>query len=65
MTSVNGKYDVIFPLETTVKPMFDLLGTPEKHKKLMIYETDHVVPRTEIIKETLNWLDMYCGPVKK
>ena len=45
--------------------MFDLLGTPEEDKNLIIYETGHVVPRTEIIKETLNWFDKYFGPVKK
>jgi hypothetical protein len=32
---------------------------------LVLYETDHFVPKSEIIKETLNWLDKYFGPVKK
>ena len=62
---LNGKYDFTFPLEATVKPMFDLLGTPEEHKVLKIYETDHFVPKNEMIKETLNWLDKYFGPVNK
>ena len=62
---LNGKYDFIFPYESTVKPMFDLLGTPEQNKKLVLYETDHFVPKSEIIKETLNWLDKYFGPVNK
>ncbi len=62
---LNGKYDFTFPYESTVKPMFDLLGTPEQHKKLVLYETDHYVPKTEIVKETLNWLDKYFGPVNK
>ncbi len=62
---LNGKYDFIFPYESTVKPMFDNLGTPEQHKKLVLYETDHFVPKSEIIKETLNWLDKYFGPVNK
>lgn len=44
----NGKYDIVFPLETSVKPMFDLLGTPDKDKKLMIYETDHFILKVEI-----------------
>ena len=61
---LNGKFDYNFPLETTVKPFFDLLGTPEKDKLLKIYETDHYVPKSEMIKETLNWLDKYLGPVK-
>ena len=62
---LNGKYDFTFPYESTVKPMFDLLGTPEQHKKLVLYETDHFIPKSEIIKETLNWLDKYFGPVNK
>jgi dipeptidyl aminopeptidase/acylaminoacyl peptidase len=61
---LNGKYDYTFPYEKTVKPFFDLLGTPEKDKKLFLYETDHYVPKNEMIKEVLNWCDTYLGPVK-
>jgi cephalosporin-C deacetylase-like acetyl esterase len=62
---LNGRYDSIFPYETTVKPMFDLMGTPEKHKSLKLYDTDHFIPHNELIKESLSWLDKYFGPVKK
>jgi len=61
---LNGKYDMTFYYETNVKPMFDLLGTPDEHKELKLYETDHFIPRNELIKETLAWLDRYLGPVK-
>ena len=61
---LNGKYDALFPLETNVKTFYDLLGTPEKDKHLHIYETGHFVPKSEMIKETLNFLDQYLGPVK-
>lgn len=61
---LNGKYDAIFPLDKAVKPFYNLLGTPEKDKKLLIYDTDHSVPREESIKESLAWLDHYLGPVK-
>jgi dienelactone hydrolase len=61
---INGKYDTLFPYETSIKPMFDLLGTPDEHKELKLYETDHIPPRNEFIKETLAWLDRYLGPVK-
>jgi dienelactone hydrolase len=59
---LNGRYDSNFPFETTVEPMYNLLGTPEKDKRLCVYETDHHVPRNEGIKETLNFLDKYFGP---
>jgi dienelactone hydrolase len=61
---LHGKYDTIFPYETTIKPMFDLLGTPDEHKELKLYETDHISPRNEFIQEILAWLDRYLGPVK-
>ena len=61
---LNGRYDLIFPYEISVEPMFELLGTPKEHKKLKLYDTDHFIPRNELIMETLNWLDRYLGPVK-
>jgi dienelactone hydrolase len=61
---LNGKYDLVFPYETSVKPMFDLLGTPPDKKELKLYDTDHYIPRNEFIKETVAWLDRYLGPVK-
>lgn len=62
---LNGKYDTIFPYEASIKPMFDLLGTSQNQKVLKIYETDHIPPRNEFIKETLSWFDRYLGPVNK
>ncbi len=61
---LNGRYDSLCTFETKIKPSFDLLGTPAAHKRLLIYETDHIPPRNEYIKETLAWLDRYLGPVK-
>jgi cephalosporin-C deacetylase-like acetyl esterase len=61
---INGKYDSFFLLDKAVKPMFDLLGTPEEHKELKIYESDHIPPRKEFIRDILDWLDKYLGPVK-
>jgi len=62
---LNGKYDPWRPYETNLKPFYELLGTPESEKRLCLYETGHFVPKSEIIKETLNWLDKYFGPVKR
>jgi cephalosporin-C deacetylase-like acetyl esterase len=61
---LHGKYDTVFPYETAIKPMFDLLGTPDKHKELKLYETDHIPPSNEYIKEILAWLDRHLGAVK-
>ncbi len=59
---LNGKFDGNFPLEIAVKPFYNFLGTPEKDKRLCVYEFDHFVPKSEMIKETLNFLDKYFGP---
>jgi hypothetical protein len=44
--------------------MFRLFGTPQKDKRHLLFETGHSILRNELIKETLNWLDRYLGPVK-
>jgi dienelactone hydrolase len=61
---LNGKYDYYYPVESSQKPMFTLLGTPDEHKRQIIYDSSHLVPRSELIKETLAWLDKYLGPVR-
>ena len=61
---LNGLHDNTFPLETAARPMFDLLGTPLEHKRHVIADGVHYVPRTTLIRETLGWLDRYLGPVQ-
>jgi len=61
---LNGRYDSFFPHETAQVPMFKLLGTPEEHKSHLVYDTGHSVPKNQLIKESLEWLDKYLGPVK-
>jgi dienelactone hydrolase len=61
---LNGKNDTFFPLETSQKPMFRLIGAPEKDKKIIFYEGGHLVPWSELMKESLSWFDKYLGPVK-
>jgi dienelactone hydrolase len=62
---LGGSQDFQHPLETAQKPLFRLLGTPEKDKRHFVFEGGHVPPRMEAaIKEILDWLDRYLGPVK-
>jgi eukaryotic-like serine/threonine-protein kinase len=60
---LNGALDFFFPAETSQRPMFELLGTPKDQKKRLVFPGGHSVPRTEMIKESLDWLDRYLGPV--
>ena len=61
---LNGKYDFFFPYETSQRPFFELLGTPKEHKRIISYDGGHSVPRTQLVKETLEWLDHYLGEVR-
>jgi cephalosporin-C deacetylase-like acetyl esterase len=60
---LNGHYDFFFPVDSSQEPFYRLLGSAKDQKKHVLYETGHNVPRNELIKETLNWLDRYLGPV--
>lgn len=60
---LNGHFDFLFPPQSSQEPMFRLLGTPKEQKRRVVYNTVHNVPQNEMIKETLNWLDRYLGPV--
>lgn len=61
---LNGQYDMFFPVETSQKPMFALLGTPADKKKMIVYSSGHLVPKTDFVKESLFWFDTYLGEVK-
>ncbi len=61
---LNGEYDLLIPLDLSVTPMFEMLGTPPEHKRLKVYATDHFIPSDEFVKESLAWLDKYLGPVQ-
>ena len=62
---LNGRYDHFFPVESSQAPLFRLLGTPEKDKRHVIYETGHAPPRKELIRDSVDWLDKYLGPLKR
>jgi eukaryotic-like serine/threonine-protein kinase len=59
---LNGRYDFLFPKESSQELFYQLLGSKKDEKKHLLYDTAHHVPRNELIKETLNWLDQYLGP---
>jgi dienelactone hydrolase len=66
MLMLNGRYDDTFPLESSQRPLFQFLGTPGNQKKHVIYEGGHgVFPRPDAVRECLDWLDKYLGPVRR
>ncbi len=61
---INGRYDFFFPVETSQLPLFLLLGVPAEHKRQIIAEGGHAPPQDLVVKETIDWLDRYLGPVR-
>src|SRR4029453_1599165 len=68
---LNGLHDFAFPVEGAQEPMFRLLGAPQKDKRHVVFENSGHFPNPdqmpevipELIKEALDWLDRYLGPV--
>jgi hypothetical protein len=61
---IDGKYDFDTPLNCCQLPLFRLLGTPARDKRHALFDAGHLPDRNDIIRETLDWLDKYLGPVK-
>jgi hypothetical protein len=63
---LGGRFDFVYPVETSQKPLFRLLGTPPEQKRHVVFEgAGHVPARIDVIRETLDWLDRYLGPVPR
>ena len=63
---LGGRLDDYYPLESSQLPYFQRAGAPEKDKKLVLYDVAHTArPAARVIRETLDWLDKYLGPVKR
>jgi pimeloyl-ACP methyl ester carboxylesterase len=61
---LNGRYDFFFPVETSQLPLFRLLGAAAQDKRQVITEGGHAPPQDLVVKETIDWLDRYLGPVR-
>jgi len=61
---LNGRYDFVFPVESSQAPMFRFIKTVENDKRHLLFESGHSIPRKELVTETLKWFDRYLGPAK-
>jgi cephalosporin-C deacetylase-like acetyl esterase len=61
---LGGRYDFVTPPATLQQPMFQLLGSGESNKRFVQFNSGHVPPLGVRIRETINWLDRYLGPVQ-
>jgi dienelactone hydrolase len=62
---VSGRDDFIFPVESLQRPFLRLLGAREADKRHALLDGGHIPSdRLAIIKEVLDWLDRWPGPVR-
>jgi pimeloyl-ACP methyl ester carboxylesterase len=62
---LGGRQDFVHPVDTAQIPLMRFLGTPDKDKRHIIFEGGHAPLRVQVlIKDILDWLDRYLGPVK-
>jgi eukaryotic-like serine/threonine-protein kinase len=60
----SGEFDPMVPMANS-RQYFDLIGTPAAHKRHVVVIGGHFIPRHLVIRETLEWLDRYLGPVHR
>jgi dienelactone hydrolase len=60
---INGRYDFAHPFDSSQEPLFRTLGTPAPNKRHAVFDSGHVPPWPDVVRETLDWLDRYLGPV--
>jgi formylglycine-generating enzyme required for sulfatase activity len=63
---INGNSDFIYPVESSQKPFFDMLGTPHEQKRHVVLVGGHFIigqQRSQVVKTVLDWLDARLGPV--
>jgi pimeloyl-ACP methyl ester carboxylesterase len=57
---LSGEFDGMVPV-ANARRYFELLGGPNAEKKHVISPGGHFVPRHQLIRETLDWLDRHLG----
>ena len=62
---LNGRFDFFYPEDTSQLPMFELFRSPEGQKRRVVYDTGHNIPRPDLVRESLGWLDTYLGKVRE
>lgn len=60
---LSGRYDSVFPYESSQLPFLRLLGSPPTAKKQVLFEGGHFLPRPMWVSESTRWLDQQFGPV--
>ena len=59
---LNGRFDFFLPTTTSQEPLWKLLGTRDEDKRRRLDDAAHNIPRNEMMKEVVDWMDKYWGP---
>jgi eukaryotic-like serine/threonine-protein kinase len=60
---LEGRYDHLFPVDSSQEPLLALLGSSPDRKRQVLFDAGHgPLPRGQVIHESLTWLDTYLGP---
>lgn len=60
---LNGRYNTFYPVETRVKPLFQMLGTADADKRLETFDSGQFIPQKQLTQRTIEWLEKYLGTV--
>jgi eukaryotic-like serine/threonine-protein kinase len=62
---LSGRYDSVFPHESSQLPFYRLIGSPPGMKRHVLFEGGHFLPRPMWVAESTRWLDERFGPVRR
>ena len=61
---INGRFDSVWRIDHEIKNMYQLLGTSAEDKRLVLFDSDHLAPIKDLVRETQSFLDEYFGQVQ-
>ncbi len=60
---IGGRDDFNFPYETSQRPFFEALGTPDEYKEMVSLDWGHLPPQySDVVKSLIRWSDHWLGP---
>jgi dienelactone hydrolase len=58
---MNGRWDTLFPYQTSQLALFNQLGTPPADKRMVVSERSHILEIDSAVQQTLKWFDHYLS----
>ena len=64
---INGRHDLYYPHDASQLRMFELLGSARADKNHVVFDEEGhtLTDRPAVMREVLDWLDRYLGPVNR